>query len=311
MADDKCSAINLSFYRLKAFYHFINTCIVMIAFSIWSIDIYRYGIFYVVAFLAGYLFLYRISKKNIFWKTFPRLQTFLEKHLDDLMLYIFFGVLLWGRLGHVIIYDLQHYLQHPVEIFQVRKWGMSFIGGIVWVTIAMLILMRRKKLSWKELLLLGDLILAILPFGIMLGRIGNYLNQELYGIVASEVLGKFGYPFFSLLNQLGLMHVYSQVDELLRVNTNFLASFFEGFVLLVITMLVFRTRVHRKIVQPGKIVGIFLIGYSFIRFLLEYLRADSQLEFQGWFTISQWFFLVFFVVGRGVWFQSRQASRTS
>ena len=161
----------------------------------------------------------------------------------------------------------------------------------------MLILMRRKKLSWKELLLLGDLILAILPFGIMLGRIGNYLNQELYGIVASEVLGKFGYPFFSLLNQLGLMHVYSQVDELLRVNTNFLASFFEGFVLLVITMLVFRTRVHRKIVQPGKIVGIFLIGYSFIRFFLEYLRADSQLEFRGWCTISQRFFVGFFLLG--------------
>lgn len=78
---------------------------------------------------------------------------------------------------------------------------MSFIGGIIGVTIAMLILMRRKKFSRKEILLLGDMILAILPFGIMLGRIGNFLNQELYGIMASEVIEKFGYPFFSFLNQ--------------------------------------------------------------------------------------------------------------
>ncbi len=278
----------------------------MIAFSIGSIDIYRYGIFYFIAFLAGYLFLMRIAKKNIFWKTFPRLQTFLEKHLDDLMLCIFFGVLIGGRLGHVIIYDFQHYLQYPGEIFQVWKWGMSFIGGIFWVTIAMLILMRRKKLWWKELLLLWDLILAILPLGIMLGRIGNYLNQELYGIVASDVLGKFWYPLFSLLNQVWLFHVYSHVDEFLRVNTNFLSSFLEGLVLLIITLSVIRTRVRTKTVQPGKIVGIFLIGYSFIRFCLEYLRADSQLEFHGRFTTSQRFFLIFFVIGRGVWYLSRR-----
>lgn len=283
----------------------------MIAFSIGSIDIYRYGIFYFVAFLVGYLFLYRITKKNIFWKAFPRLQSFLEKHLDDLMLFIFLGVLIWGRLGHVIIYDLQHYIQNPAEIFQVRKWGMSFIGGIFGVTIAMLLLMRKKRFTRKELLLLWDFIFAILPFGIMLGRIGNFLNQELYGIMASDVLGKFGYPLFSLLNQLGLMHVYTQVDEYLRVNTNMLSSFFEGLVLLLITLSVVRSWIKRKIVHPGKIVGIFLIGYSFIRFLLEYLRADSQMEFQGWFTTSQWFFLVFFVVGRGVWFRSRQISRKS
>ncbi len=269
----------------------------MVAFSIGSIDVYRYGIFYVIAFLAAYLFLHWISKKNIFWKQFSGLQTFLQKYLDDFILFIFFGVLIGGRLGHVIIYNLPYYLQHPVEIFQVRKWGMSFIGGIVGVTISMLILMRRKKFSWKELLLLGDLILAILPFGIMLGRIGNFLNQELYGIVASDVIGKIWYPVFSLLNKLWLLHIYPQVDTLLRVNTNFLSSFLEWFVLLIITLSIIRTRVRNKIVQPGKIVGIFLMGYSFIRFFLEYLRADSQLEFRGWFTISQRFFLIFFTIG--------------
>lgn len=157
---------------------------------------------------------------------------------------------------------------------------MSFIGGMVGVALAFVILARRKKLSFKELVLLFDIILPVVPFGIMLGRIGNYLNQELYGIVASDFLAKFGYPAFSLFNQLGLFHIYDKVDEALRVNTNFLASFFEGFVLLVILLLIIRTRVRKKIVKPGKIVGIFLISYSAIRFLLEYVRADSQLEFR-------------------------------
>jgi len=281
----------------------------MIAFSIGSIHVYWYGIFYFVAFVVGYIFLFRIAKKDIFWKLFPRLQTFLQKNLDDLMLYIFFGVVVWWRLGHVIIYDLQHYIQNLSEIFQVRKWGMSFIGGILGVTIAMMILMWKKKFSWKELLLLWDLIFAILPFGIMLWRVGNFLNQELYGIVVFHRLPKIWYPIFSVLNTLGIFHVYPQVDQLLRVNTNFLSSFFEGFVLLIITLSVLSIQIKRNIIQPGKIVAVFLMGYSFIRFLFEYLRADSQLEFQWRFTTSQRFFLIFFIVWWGIWFRSRKALR--
>jgi len=199
----------------------------MIAFSLGSIDIYRYGIFYFIAFLAGYLFLYRISKKNIFWTTFPRLQTFLEKHLDDIMLYIFLGVLVGGRLGHVIIYNFSYYLHHPVEIFQVRKWGMAFIWWMVGVAITFSLLARKKKFRFKEVVLLFDIVLAIVPFGIMLGRIGNFLNQELYGVVVTDWLPRLWYPVFSLFNDLNIFHVYPQVDSLLRLNTNFISSFFE------------------------------------------------------------------------------------
>jgi phosphatidylglycerol---prolipoprotein diacylglyceryl transferase len=274
----------------------------MIAFSIGSIDIYRYGIFYFIAFLAGYLFLLRIAKKNIFWTHFPGVQTFLEKNVDDLMLCIFFGVLLGWRLGHVIIYDFQQYWSHPGDIFKVRQWWMSFIGGIFGVTIALAILARKKRLTGKELLLLGDLIFAILPFGIMVGRIGNFLNQELYGVVVSDRLPRLWYPLFSLLNDLNVFHVYTQIDTQLRVNTNLLSSFFEWLVLLIVTMSIIRIRVKRKAPQPGQIVGIFFIGYSFIRFLLEYLRADSQLEFHGRFSVSQRFFIGFFIVGVAILF---------
>ena len=213
------------------------------------------------------------------------------------MLCIFLGVLLWWRLGHVVIYDFQYYWSHPGDIFKIWQWWMSFIGGIFGVTITLAILSWIKRFTGKELLLLGDLIFAILPFGIMVGRIGNFLNQELYGIVVSDWLPRLWYPLFSLLNDLNVFHVYAQIDTQLRVNTNFISSFFEWLVLLIVTMSIIRTRVKRKAPQPGQIVGIFFIGYSFIRFLLEYLRADSQLEFHGRFSVSQRFFIGFFMVG--------------
>jgi len=272
----------------------------MIAFSIGSVDIYRYGIFYFIAFLVGYLFFHRIAKKNIFWIKFPRLQTFLQKDIDDLILCIFLGVLLWGRVGHIVIYDLSYYLQHPGEIFQIWRWGMSFIGGIFGVTIALTILAWKKRFTFKDVLLLGDLIFAILPFGIMIGRIGNYLNQELYGVVVTDRLPRLWYPVFSLLNDLNIFHVYPQIDSFLRLNTNFLSSFFEWLVLLVITLAIIRHRVKTKAPQPGKIVAVFFMWYSFVRFFLEYFRADSQLEFHGRFSISQRFFLGFFAVGGAI-----------
>ena len=269
----------------------------MIAFSIGSVNIYRYGIFYFLAFLVGYVFFHRIAKKNIFWTKFPGVQTFLQHNIDDLMLCIFFGVLIGWRLGHVIIYDFPYYWSHPGDIFQVRRWWMSFIGWMIGVTLALAGLARKKKLKLKEIVFLFDIILAIVPFGIMVWRIGNFLNQELYGVVVSNRLPRLWYPLFSLLNDVHIFHVYPQIDNQLRVNTNFLASFFEGFLLLVITMSIIHTRVRTKSPQPGKIVAVFLIAYSFIRFMLEYLRADSQLEFHGRFSVSQWFFIGFFIVG--------------
>ncbi len=281
----------------------------MIAFSIGSVDIYRYGIFYFVTFLLGYLFFHRIAKKNIFWTKFPHLQTFLEKNIDDLILFIFIGVLVGGRLGHVIIYDLSYYLSHPGDIFQVRRGGMSFIGGIFGVTLALLILAWKKHLNFKELILMGDLIFAILPFGIMIGRIGNFLNQELYGVVVSDWLPRLWYPVFSLLNDLGIFHVYTQIDTQLRVNTNLLSSVFEGWVLLIITMSIIRRRIKNKAAKPGQIVATFFLWYSGVRFLLEYLRADSQLEFHGRFSVSQWFFLWFFVIGLVVLVRQKRATK--
>lgn len=272
----------------------------MIAFSLGSLHIYRYGIFYAIAFLVGYIFFMWVVKKELYKLTLPRVHEFLKNNLDTLMIYIFLWVLIGGRLGHIVIYSSGYYRAHPIEILQIWKGGMSFIGGIFGVIIALVVLAWKHHLTFKDLLWFGDAIFAILPFGIMLGRIGNFLNQELYGIVVSDWLPRLWYPIFSLLNDLHIFHVYPQIDSLLRLNTNFLSSFFEWFVLLIITLSIIRTWAKTKVVRPGRIVGVFLVGYSFVRFLLEYVRADSQLEFQGRFSISQYFFLGFFIVGIGI-----------
>lgn len=279
----------------------------MIAFSIGSVHIYRYGIMYLLGFTFGYIGFRYIARKKFFAKNFPRIQNILEKHLEDFLIVLFVGVLVGWRLGHVIIYNLQYYLAHPGEIIRFRDGGMSFIGGLFGVVIGILIFWKVKKISnpstpnpqpsTLNLLVLFDILLLLLPIGIAFGRVGNYLNQELYGVLVSDRLPRLGYPLFSILHDLNIFHVYPAVDSFLRVNTNWLAVFWEGLVTFVIGLFVFRYQLRKKLWRPWLWSAIFLMWYSFVRFLLEYLRADSQLEFKWPFTISQRFFVLFFVFG--------------
>lgn len=284
----------------------------MIAFSIGSVHIYRYGIMYLIAFIFGYLGFKYIAKKRYIANISPRGQNILDKHLEDLMIFIFLGVLLGGRLGHVIIYNLQYYLAHPAEIIAFRDGWMSFIGWLFGVIIGILAFRKVKKWSkpstvnsqfsifnfqFDNLLVLFDILLLLLPVGIALGRLGNYLNQELYGVIVADWLPRLGYPLFSFFQSINIFHVYPAVDEFLRVNTNWLALLFEGLVTFVIWLFVFRQQIRRKLWRPWLWSAIFLMWYSFVRFFLEYVRADSQLEFYGPFTISQRFFVIFFILG--------------
>lgn len=267
----------------------------MIAFSIWSLDIYRYWIFYVITFFIAYLFLYYVWKSSIFSK-YPKVQNFFDKNLDDLVLFSILGVLVGGRLWHVIIYDLNHYLQYPVEIFQFWKWWMSFIWWMIWVLLTLFILAKRKWLKRSDLIILFDCILCIAPLGITIGRIWNFLNQELYGIKVPSDFWWLSSWLINLLEKLNVFYVYDKIDIFLRINTNFLASFFEWFISLVVTLSIFFVFKKRWKFRVWYITGIFLLWYSFVRFLLEYIRFDSQSEFVFHLTKSQRFFVIFFIV---------------
>jgi phosphatidylglycerol:prolipoprotein diacylglycerol transferase len=121
---------------------------------------------------------------------------------------------------------------------------MSFIGGGVGVVLAVLLFRFFFKLSWKEFLLLFDMVLVIVPLGIFFGRLGNYLNQELYGIAVAQL--SFSDGIVSFLQSINLVHVYSHVDEVLRINTNFLSMLFEGICLLVVNGALFCFMLRKK-----------------------------------------------------------------
>ena len=271
----------------------------MIALSFWGINIYRYGIFYFLSFIIGYCRFVYVAHKQLFARYFPRLHKVLHQQRDDLLLLIFAGVLLGGRLGHVIIYNFPYYLHHPQDIFAFRQGGMSFIGGLIGVTIVIIGFRKIKKGTWHDLLTLLDVIVVALPIGIILGRRGNYLNQELYGVVVSPGLAP---AIMKFCTQFNIFHVYKEIDTSLRVNTNLLAAIGEGVFSLIIVASLFWSQIKKKAYTPGKISAIFLARYSLVRFCLEMFRSDSQREFIGRLTISQWFFVLFFLLAL-IWLQ--------
>lgn len=268
----------------------------MIAFSLWWLHIYRYWIFYLVAFAVAYFFFSFIAKQKILHK-YPRLQYLFQHKLTDVFIICALGVLVWWRLGHIFIYDFVYYLYNPLQIFALQQGGMSFIWWMLGVTVSLFVYLRIQKLSWKELFLFFDFIVAIVPFGIMLWRIGNFLNQELYWTIVPSWFWSMWYGWFSLLHDLHIFHVYPKVDEFLRINTNFLSAFFEWFLLLLVMMRLVWKRTTTMVMKPWFLIGVFLLWYSVVRFLLEYLRQDSQFEFVSWLTKSQWFFVWFFLLG--------------
>ena len=265
----------------------------MIAFSLGSWHIYRYGIMYFLAFTLGYLGLRYLANRKYFAKTSPRVQRILDIHLENFLLIILIGVMLGGRLGHVLIYNMSYYLAHPSEIFQFWQGGMSFIGGMIGVTIWVLLFRKYQKGHRRDLALLMDAIIIFVPLGIALGRVGNYLNQELYGTLVDPA---FPIVWKSIFIQLNIFHVYPAVDSFLRINTNWLSILGEWLLLFGVVLTFFRRQVRRQHFLPWLLSAIFLLWYSVVRFFLEYLRADSQAEWRGLFTISQWYFVGFAVI---------------
>ncbi|HMT00789.1 MAG TPA: prolipoprotein diacylglyceryl transferase [Candidatus Absconditabacterales bacterium] len=265
----------------------------MVAFSFWGVSVYWYGIFYVIGFLVAYWFLNFVARKKYF-SDYSRLQFVLEKKLDDFLLVCVAGVLIGGRLGDVLIYNFAYFLAHPIKIFAVWEGGMSFVGGGIGVVLAVWFFQYWYQFSRDEKWLLYDLMTAIVPFGVLIGRIGNFLNQELYGLTVQQI-GLHSERLITFLQTIGVFHIYPQVDSLLRVNTNFLASFFEGFVLLILMQLIFWKKLVYQKINFGVLAACWLFCYSFFRFFLEYLRYDSSLEFFGWFSKSQ-YFMIFFMI---------------
>ena len=266
----------------------------MIAFSIFWINVYRYWIFYLIGFILAYIFLLFIWKKQYFHK-FPKLQNLLENDLETLFIILILWVLIWWRLGHVLIYDFQYFIDNPLDAFKIWQGWMSFIWWILWVVLWVTLFIRYKKFSRKEYIILLDLLCCILPMCIAFGRLWNFLNQELYWIVFTNPFSRTEWTIWTLTS-LWFLHIYDKIDSALRINTNLLSIIFEWFLLFITWIIIFTKQIKNNERKIWKIWVIFLLWYSIIRFLLEYLRQDSQSEFIWPFSKSQRFFVTFVII---------------
>lgn len=241
-----------------------------VAFSFGPLLVRWYGLMYLAAFLQFWY----LGRRKIFAlqksapTALPEKQTWRVEQLDDLLFYGMLGVIVGGRLGQVVFYELGYYLAHPLEIFAIWKGGMSFHGGFLGVLVAMAWFARQTQRTW---LAVTDFIAPLVPLGLAFGRLGNFINGELWGRVADPSL-----PWAM---------IFPAVDQLPRHPSPLYQALLEGVLLFLILWF------FAKSTRPrGAVSAMFLIGYGSLRFIAEFFRVPDN----GLFGVSE-------VVSMGQW----------
>jgi len=249
-----------------------------VLFSIGSFQLRYYSLMYIIAFVLVYLMVsYRIKHENYEYST---------ETIQDYMVWAMLGVIFGGRLGYVLFYNFSYYLQHPLEIILpfdfsngikfIGLSGMSYHGGLIGVAVVSLYFCLKNKINfWR----FADLFMPAVPLGYTFGRIGNFINGELFGRATTMPWGM----YFPLDPTQQLRHP-SQLYE----------AFFEGIVLFAILWLL-----RKKKRFDGYLLGIYLCGYGFVRFIIEFFREpDYQLGFVlGFLSMGQVLCLLMILCG--------------
>jgi len=241
-----------------------------VAFSLGPLAVRWYGLMYLFAFVQFILLgRYRI-------RTRPGLLT--VEQLDDLLFYGMLGVILGGRLGQVLFYEPGYYLAHPLEILAVWKGGMAFHGGFLGVLVAMGLWSRKHRIAWFDI---TDFIAPLVPLGLAAGRIGNFINGELWGRIADPSL-----PWAMVFPQAGDMQP-RHPSQLYHVGLEGLALF--------AILWIYSSRPRPR----SAVSGVFLIGYGAFRFVTEFFREPDHGIFGQSYMISmgQWLSLPMIAIG--------------
>ncbi len=266
----------------------------MVAFKLFWFPVHWYWIFYFIAFIVWYRFFELIKKRGLF-NNFPNLKKFFFYGIEDIFTALILSVLIWWRLGYVLFYDFTYYLHNPWKIVFVWEWGMSFVGGTIWVILAGIFLYRKYKLNKQEFLLFMDSVVSIVPLWLMLGRIWNFLNQELYGKTVQTLLPNLSENLINLWQKIYLFLIYKNVDSQLRINSNLLEAFLEWFLLLIILQFVFWQKTSKYKINPWVLSAKFIVLYGIFRFLMEFLRYYPNEDYINWLTLSQ-YFMIFYII---------------
>ncbi|MES2770420.1 MAG: prolipoprotein diacylglyceryl transferase [Pseudomonadota bacterium] len=256
-----------------------------VAIAIGPLAVHWYGLMYLLAFAQfWWLGRYQILRRQPTPAITPaasenasQSHNWTIQQLDDLLFYGMLGVIVGGRLGQVLFYEPMFYLQHPLEIFALWKGGMSFHGGFIGVLLALALYARRLKRPW---LALTDFIAPLVPLGLAAGRLGNFINGELWGRVADPSL-----PWAM---------IFPQVDSLPRHPSQLYQAALEGIILFLILWCYARRARPR-----GAVSAVFLLGYGSFRFIAEYFRSpdDGIFGFSYVMSMGQWLSLPMIVLG--------------
>ena len=226
-----------------------------------------YGLMYLLGFVAAYYLIRHLCR----WRRMP----LTGADVSDLLFYCVLGVILGGRLGYVLFYDLSYYLEHPLQILAVWQGGMSFHGGLGGVVVAASWFCIRKKLPW---LLTADVLVTAASIGLGLGRLGNFINGELWGRVTEVPWGM----------------VFPGAGPLPRHPSQLYEAALEGAVLFSVLYLL-----HRRRVAAGIPFFTFCLLYGLFRFGVEFVREpDAHIGFLwGAATMGQLLSLPMVLIG--------------
>jgi phosphatidylglycerol:prolipoprotein diacylglycerol transferase len=216
-----------------------------------------YSLAYIAGILLGWWYLLRLVGR-------PG-APMARRHADDLVFYSTLGILIGGRLGYVLFYKPMEYLNNPSDIIRVWDGGMSFHGGVIGVSIAIFLLARRNGLSWLRI---HDYVACVVPFGLLFGRLANFVNGELWGRPGTV-------PWAI---------IFPRADEQPRHPSQLYEAGLEGIVLFLLLWFLFWKTDARH--QPGKLVGFFLAGYGLARFTVEFFRQPDDHLGLLWFNMS-------------------------
>ncbi len=253
-----------------------------IAIHLGPLGVHWYGLMYLLGIFLGWGLLS--------WRSQDLDYGFSKEEVSDLIFYAALGVVLGGRIGYILFYDTATLWQSPLTLFKVWQGGMSFHGGLLGVLLACFLFCRKYK---KQFMQVMDFIVPVVPLGLCAGRIGNFINGELWGRVTTEPWGM----------------IFPTGGPFIRHPSQLYEAFLEGLVLFIALWWYSSHKPPRMAVS-----ALFLIGYSSARIFCEFFRMpDPQLSFIafGWLTMGQLLSLPMFILGLILGYFAYQRKKTS
>ena len=212
-----------------------------------------YSIAYILGIILGWIYAVKIIIKSQNNKY--NFESIKKSDFDDLIIYLVVGIILGGRLGYIIFYNLEYYTQNFSEIFKLWQGGMSFHGGLIGTIIAIFIFSKNKNNNFFKY---SDIVACVAPIGLFLGRIANYINGELFGKIST----------------LPWAVIFPNGGKIARHPSQIYEAILEGFVLFI--LINFLALKKHLIIKTGYVSSFFLIAYSTLRILSENFREPDQ-----------------------------------